>query len=184
MLFELHYMFRALLQNKKSRGSFNHRKFILALKATNALFDNDEHHDSHEFINWLLDTVHEQSVKHQQGTANSSEVQFIGMNEPSFISSFFKGELQNKVTCVTCETTTNRKEPFFNLSLDLERNTSLINCMKRFSVKELLNQDNKLMCETCLSMQVATKEISVSKYPKILLLQLKRFRIDPQTFMQ
>ena len=54
--------------------------------------------------------------------------------------------------------------------------------MKRFSVKELLNQDNKLLCESCNTRQVATKEIMVSHYPKLLLVHLKRFRIDPQTF--
>ena len=86
------------------------------------------------------------------------------------------------VTCVTCETTTTRHEPFFNLSLDVEQNSSLQYCMKRFSVKELLNQDNKLMCESCNARQVATKEIMVSHYPKVLLVHLKRFRIDPQTF--
>lgn len=40
------------------------------------------------------------------------------------------------------------------------------------------------MCETCLTRQVATKEIQVSQYPKVLLVHLKRFRIDPETFMQ
>jgi len=94
------------------------------------------------------------------------------------------GKLINVVTCVSCETTTRREETFFNLSLDIEQNTSLIYCMQRFSVKELLNQDNKLLCETCLTRQVATKEIIVGHYPKVLLVHLKRFRIDPQTFMQ
>ena len=102
----------------------------------------------------------------------------------SFISDNFRGELSNKVTCITCETTTKRKETFMNLSLDLEKNTSLIYCMQRFATKELLNQDNKLMCDTCLSRQVATKEIIVSRFPKLLLVHLKRFRIDPNTFMQ
>ena len=68
------------------------------------------------------------------------------------------------------------------ISLDIEQNTSLIYCVKRFSIKELLNQDNKLMCETCLTRQVATKEIFVGSYPKCLLVHLKRFRIDPQTY--
>jgi len=135
MLFELHMFFKALQRNKKQKGSFNHRRFILALKATNALFDNDEHHDSHEFINWFLDTVHENFVKMQAGDPDM----FVEQNHSSFVSELFRGELQNAVTCVTCETTTNRRETFFNLSLDLERNTSLIYCMQRFSVKELLN---------------------------------------------
>ena len=94
------------------------------------------------------------------------------------------GRLLNVVTCVLCETTSRREETFFNLSLDIEQNTSLIYLLQRFNFKELLNQDNKLMCETCLTRQVATKEIIVGHYPKLLLVHLKRFRIDPQTFMQ
>ena len=49
----------------------------MALKGTNALFDNDEHHDSHEFINWLLDTVHESFVKTKAGDPNM----FVGQND-------------------------------------------------------------------------------------------------------
>ena len=63
MLYELHLLFKNLSTHKKPRGAYNHKRFILALKATNALFDNDEHHDSHEFINWLLDKVHEDFLK-------------------------------------------------------------------------------------------------------------------------
>ena len=65
MLYELHLLFKNLVNNKKKRGAYNHKRFILALKASNALFDNDEHHDSHEFINWLLDKVHEDFIKAQ-----------------------------------------------------------------------------------------------------------------------
>lgn len=36
----------------------NHRRFIARIRAGNALFNNDEHHDSHEFISWLIDEIH------------------------------------------------------------------------------------------------------------------------------
>ena len=49
------------------------------------------------------------------------------------------GKLVNLVTCVSCETRSRREESYFNLSLDVEQNSSLIYCMQRFSVKELLN---------------------------------------------
>jgi ubiquitin C-terminal hydrolase len=32
------------------------------IKAMNALFDNDDHHDSHEFLTWLLNQIHEEIV--------------------------------------------------------------------------------------------------------------------------
>ena len=41
------------------------------MKASNALFDNDEHHDSHEFVNWLLDKVHEDFLKNKSAAKDS-----------------------------------------------------------------------------------------------------------------
>ena len=70
----MHNLFKTLSSNSKKTGEFNHKKFIIALKATNALFDNDEHHDSHEFINWLLDTVHENHVKNEIKKAEKAGV--------------------------------------------------------------------------------------------------------------
>ncbi len=70
MLYELHLLFKNLSQHKKHRGPFNHKRFMSAIKSTNALFDNDEHHDSHEFINWLLDKVHEDFLKNSRAQAN------------------------------------------------------------------------------------------------------------------
>jgi len=66
MLYELHLLFKNLSSHKKQRGAYNHKRFMNAIKSSNALFDNDEHHDSHEFINWLLDKVHEDFLKNQR----------------------------------------------------------------------------------------------------------------------
>ncbi len=66
MLYELHLLFKNLSSHKKHRGPYNHKRFMSAIKSTNALFDNDEHHDSHEFINWLLDKVHEDFLKNSR----------------------------------------------------------------------------------------------------------------------
>ena len=185
MLEELHNLFMQIQNHKKDRGAFNHKKFIKALKKTNALFDNDDHHDSHEFINWLLDKLHESAVRSLRPDLSAEQLMF-GQAETmnSFMSDLFRGELENKVTCITCETITKRKEAYMNLSLDVEKNTSLSYCIQRFAFKELLNQDNKLMCDTCLSRQVATKEITISKFPKLLLCHMKRFRINTETFTQ
>lgn len=121
---------------KKTSGRLDHKKFISAIKKSNAIFDNDDHHDSHEFINWLLDSIHEDTVK--QG-------------EQSFVSELFAGKLQNDFTCLQCETHNTRSETFYNLSLDVEKNTSLSYCIKRFNFKELLNKKEKFYCETCMT---------------------------------
>jgi len=42
---------------KGNRGVISHRRFIARIRAGNALFNNDEHHDSHEFLSWLIDEI-------------------------------------------------------------------------------------------------------------------------------
>ena len=36
----------------------NHRRFIARVRAGKAEFNNDDHHDSHEYITWLIDEIH------------------------------------------------------------------------------------------------------------------------------
>jgi ubiquitin carboxyl-terminal hydrolase 9/13 len=55
---ELHELFKNISSAKSNRGIVNHRRFIARIRAGNALFNNDEHHDSHEFISWLIDEIH------------------------------------------------------------------------------------------------------------------------------
>ena len=69
-------LFKAIQNNKKNRGYFSHSKFIKALKKTNALFDNDDHHDSHEFINWLLDKLHESAVRSLRPDLTAEQLMF------------------------------------------------------------------------------------------------------------
>lgn len=78
MLFEIQELFKSIHGQKKPKGVFNHKKFIAAVKKANQLFDNDEHHDSHEFVTWLLDDIHEELQKNEQ---------------PSFVMDLFGGKL-------------------------------------------------------------------------------------------
>ena len=58
LLNEINDLFRNMMQSKNNRGVFNHRRFIARIRAGNSQFNNDEHHDSHEFISWLIDEIH------------------------------------------------------------------------------------------------------------------------------
>jgi ubiquitin C-terminal hydrolase len=58
LLNELHDLFKSMVTSKGNRGVINHKRFIARIRAGNALFNNDEHHDSHEFISWLIDEIH------------------------------------------------------------------------------------------------------------------------------
>ena len=60
-----------------------------------------------------------------------------------------QGILTNETRCLWCETVTARDETFFDLSLDIEQNSSITSCLKNFSSTETLNAEDKFFCDKC-----------------------------------
>ena len=146
------------------------------------MFDNDQHQDSHEYLSWILDQLHEKFISNEKFKQEKSNTASSEPITDSFVTDLFRGDILNTFTCITCETTTKKKEFSFNLSLDIEKNCSLRYCIERFAFKELLNKTDKFYCENCNTKQVATKEMKIVKTPQILLVHLKRFKINTTTW--
>ncbi|KAJ8453044.1 hypothetical protein Cgig2_014807 [Carnegiea gigantea] len=87
-----------------------------------------------------------------------------------------QGILTNETKCLRCETVTARDETFFDLSLDIEQNSSITSCLKNFSSTETLNAEDKFFCDKCCSLQEAQKRMKIKKPPHILVIHLKRFK--------
>jgi ubiquitin carboxyl-terminal hydrolase 9/13 len=167
------------------------------------LFNNEEHHDSHEFVQWLIDECHmniQEDYRHflvkklmSKEYAKESKSNYLAMTKPdverlvvqkimahfkTWIQLMFEGELVSIIKCQTCERQSMRMETFMNLSVDIEKNSSLSYCLKKFSTKELLNLGDKFFCESCNTKQVATRQMMIKNRPKILLIHLKRFKMN------
>lgn len=69
------------------------------------------------------------------------------------------------------------KETYYHLSLDVEQNTSLTYCLKNYFGKELLRSNDKFYCNQCNCLQEAVKQVKLQTLPKILIIQLKRFKM-------
>ena len=52
---------------------------------------------------------------------------------------------------------TNKVESFLDLSVDVEEDCTLCNCLRNFSNPETLCQKNKFYCDRCESLQEAEK---------------------------
>lgn len=118
------------------------------IKSMNEQFNNDDHHDSHEFLIWLLNQINDEiaadnkekdkalGIPSQNNSnqvprrvpSNNSQV-LDGNNQklPSinFLSELFEGKLVSKTTCIRCESGNEREESFMALSIDIEKNTSI-----------------------------------------------------------
>lgn len=98
----------------------------------------------------------------------------------TFVHDLFEGQLSNETRCLCCESVTRRVESFFDLSVDVEQNSSLTSCLRSFSSTELLEKQDKFYCDACCSLQEAERRMCVKKLPKILALHLKRFKYVEQ----
>lgn len=98
----------------------------------------------------------------------------------TFIHDIFEGTLTNETKCLSCESITSKDESFLDLSIDVEQNSSLTNCLFNFSSVETLSRGDKFYCDKCCSLQEAQKRMKIKKLPKILVVHLKRFKFIEQ----
>lgn len=53
----------------------------------------------------------------------------------TLISDIFEGKQSSSIKCLNCEKVTERTETYLNLSVDVEQNTSLAYCLKKYISK-------------------------------------------------
>lgn len=166
-------VFESMAENSSRTGVVSPAKLIDVLKRDNELFRSSMHQDAHEFLNFLLNEVIE-SVDRQN--AAMSATPDSGASGARWVHDLFEGLLTSETKCLTCETVSRRDEQFLDLSIDLERNSSVTGCLQQFSASEMLCERNKFHCDSCGGLQEAEKRMKVKKLPKILALHLKRFK--------
>ncbi|CAL9199224.1 ubiquitin carboxyl-terminal hydrolase 3-like [Musa acuminata AAA Group] len=191
-------LFSQISSQKKKTGVISPRRFVQRVKKQNELFRSYMHQDAHEFLNFLLnelvDTLERESnaansspEASSSSSSSSSEKVANGPSNPpvnglrkdpfvTWVHDSFQGILTNETRCLRCETVTARDETFFDLSLDIEQNSSITSCLKNFSSTETLNAEDKFFCDKCCSLQEAQKRMKIKKPPSILVIHLKRFK--------
>ncbi|KAF8718105.1 hypothetical protein HU200_025585 [Digitaria exilis] len=189
-------LFSQISNQKKKTGVIAPKRFIQRLKKQNEIFRSYMHQDAHEFLNFLLNELVDilekehnaareslQNLSLQKnsngpinGQPNSSQKELAA----TWVHKCFQGILTNETRCLRCETVTDRDETFFDLSLDIEQNSSITSCLKNFSSTETLNAEDKFFCDKCCSLQEAQKRMKIKKPPNILVIHLKRFKYIEQ----
>lgn len=172
-------LFHSIATQKKKTGTIQPKKFIARLRKENDVFDNYMQQDAHEFLNYLLNTIAdlltaEKNIEQQQqqnGTSSSCDD-----NNKTWVHEIFQGILTNETRCLNCESLSSKDEDFLDLSVDVDQNTSITQCLRVFSNTETLSSEHKYYCENCCSKQEAQKRMRIKKLPMILALHLKRFK--------
>ncbi|OAY64319.1 ubiquitin carboxyl-terminal hydrolase 4 [Ananas comosus] len=189
-------LFTQISSQKKKTGVIAPKRFVQRVKKQNEIFRSYMHQDAHEFLNFLLNELVDILEKESNATKTSPEASSSKKlaNSPNhnlpngthkeprvtWVHTTFQGILTNETRCLRCETVTARDETFFDLSLDIEQNTSITSCLKNFSSTETLNAEDKFFCDKCCSLQEAQKRMKIKKPPNILVIHLKRFKYIEQ----
>lgn len=117
------------------------------------------------------------SVSTASETASSTTLPAL---TAGWIHDLFEGLLTSETKCLTCETLSRRDEVFLDLSIDLEKHSSVTCCLRNFSASEMLCERNKFHCDCCGGLQEAEKRMKIKRLPRILALHLKRFKYSEE----
>lgn len=126
-------------------------------------------HDSHEFMDFLIDALHEDL---KDGTGSS------------FISKLFHGTIATTVQCAyhACRKPYITDSDFTFLSLPIETSkdkmTGIESCLAALLEGESLGKKGQWLCQYCGKKSNASKTIQIEYFPKILILHLKRFDFE------
>ncbi|KIJ65500.1 hypothetical protein HYDPIDRAFT_27500 [Hydnomerulius pinastri MD-312] len=166
-----------------------------------AQFSGSDQHDSQEFLTFLLDGLHEdlnrvlskpsnesspereaELEKLPQQVASEQEWEIYRMRNDSLIVDYFQGQFRNRMECLTCHHTSTTYNSFMYLSLPIPSlkgpsKVSLYSCLDAFVKEEVLEKSEAWHCPKCKALRKATKNLSLSRLPPVLLIHLKRFSV-------
>ncbi|ESZ95557.1 hypothetical protein SBOR_4037 [Sclerotinia borealis F-4128] len=193
-------IFTAMISYPSRTGVVSPQRFLEVFRRDNEMFRTSMHQDAHEFYGLMLNAVinnvednarrlRESEPPQNKGGTNDSMATAVrsvansmgltnGAQSPGtkWVHDIFEGKMVSETKCLTCETTSQRDETFLDLSIDLEKNSSVTSCLQKFSAEEMLCEKNKFHCDTCGGLQEAEKRMKIKTLPKVLVLHLKRFK--------
>eukprot|EP00927_Polykrikos_kofoidii_P039322 TRINITY_DN33726_c0_g1_i1.p1 TRINITY_DN33726_c0_g1~~TRINITY_DN33726_c0_g1_i1.p1 ORF type:complete len:580 (-),score=85.32 TRINITY_DN33726_c0_g1_i1:199-1788(-) len=162
----------AMLWNNERRGTVAPTRLRAVIARSAGQFASDEQHDVQELAAYLLDSIHEDLRK-----VNSSR------EDQSTISHLFRGHLRSEISCLRCQYSSMKFDPFMCLSLPIVHSSgapifTLGDCFNEFVTEERLEGSEQWFCKRCQSSVDARKQLALWKIPPVLLVHLKRFRFD------
>ncbi|KAI9475272.1 ubiquitin-specific protease doa4 [Coemansia sp. RSA 989] len=212
---EVSVEFARLLENmwRGQYASISPIGFRSAVAKCSEQFKGNDQEDAHEFASFLLDSLHE-SLNHirprpppERELTTEEEKQFEQLPDEqqaqlqwkrftrrnwSIITSIFQGQIQSRLTCMSCKHTSTTYHTFTELSVpipSLKHNgaalvrksqarqmpVNIYQCLDAYSETEILDGDNKWHCPHCRTKRKAAKRLMISRLPLVLIVHLKRF---------
>ncbi|XBW36158.1 hypothetical protein QEN19_001738 [Hanseniaspora menglaensis] len=187
---------------KKNNKAISPMNFKIACGLKNESFNNFSQQDCQEFLQFLLDILHEDLNNYDPDLksyppltdSESDEREKMPMRlaaaiewekfynfNYSVIAKNFMGQYASKLSCLLCGKTSTTFQTFSILSLPIpaainkHEHLSIYNCLSSFLRLESLSSADYWNCPQCKKRQPSTKKIIITKFPKNLIIHFKRF---------
>ena len=157
----------------------------------------DRQQDAKEFLEFIIDCLHEdlntnwnrrplrpltteeELMRERMPVAQVSKVEWqrYSHRESSFISDLFAGQHASRLRCTTCGSTSTTYEAFYSISVEIPRSGrgDIRDCLRSYCQEEMLSGDEVWKCPNCKCEREATKRITLTRLPKVLVIHFKRF---------
>lgn len=92
----------------------------------------------------------------------------------------FVGQFKSTLKCTVCGHCSVTFDPFWDLSLPIPSRSSTVRlsqCFELLTKEEVLDGEEKPTCAKCQCRRKCTKSLAIQKFPKILVVHLKRFSL-------
>jgi len=154
----------------------------------NEMWNEIIHHDSHEFYEFLINQIIDDSKLEYKPDENHDLVEnnflhIIAMKqihqdnkiEFSLIKNFNIGYFCSEIICDYCSSTSPKFESFITIQLSIidKKNIDLYDCLFEYTKMEFYNNIKK--CSFCNINENHPKKLSFWKLPKILVIQLRKY---------
>lgn len=173
--------------------SVNPSELKNAFSSKHRMYSGSAQQDAQEFLRFFIDALHgglNVSVKREP---ISKEIEDDDMPnrvksammwdwysrvENSMIKDLFVGMLRSTLRCSHCNNASVTFDPFWDLSLPLPSTNSrgkLLDCMDEFVREEVMDGLDQVYCSKCKVRRRCTKSMAIERFPKYLVIHLKRF---------
>ncbi|XP_039439098.1 ubiquitin carboxyl-terminal hydrolase Usp2 isoform X2 [Culex pipiens pallens] len=173
--------------------SVNPSEMKNAFSSKHRMYSGSAQQDAQEFLRFFIDSLHgglNVSVKREP---ISKEIEDDDMPnrvksammwdwysrvENSMIKDLFVGMLRSTLRCSACNNASVTFDPFWDLSLPLPSTNSrgkLLDCMDEFVREEVMDGLDQVYCSKCKARRRCTKSMAIERFPKYLVIHLKRF---------